>query len=349
MPRRSSTKEKSRLSSTYDNLYERLSVKLIGQQDALDILVPYIEMYGTALNTPGRPAGVFVLLGPTGSGKTHTAESLAAVLHGDNRMYLRVDCGQYQLDHEVAKLVGAPPGYLGHKETRAVLSEPNINSRRSNTCSLAILVFDEIEKASDSLHKILLSIMDKGTLQLGDATSTNFENTLILMTSNLGVRDMNKLATGLGFKTGVEATDERKSKIGKKAALKHFSPEFQNRVDDWILYKSLDPSSIRTILDMELASVQERISIMLGDRAYYIHVAPAAKSYLVKRYCSEQYGARELKRGVQREIVVPLAKMTLRREIPPKAFVNVTMKNGKPQFQINKVDDETIPVDIIAA
>src|SRR5258708_3514052 len=163
-------------------------------------IVPYVQMYRAGLAPEGRPAGVFLLLGPTGTGKTRTVEALAEVLHGSERSLLKVDCGEFQMEHEVAKLIGAPPGYLGHRETQPMLTQQKLSSVMSEGCNLSLLLFDEIEKAAPSMTRLLLGVLDKAVLRLGDNTTVNFERTLIFLTSNLGAEAMRReLSPDFGF------------------------------------------------------------------------------------------------------------------------------------------------------
>ena len=173
-----------------DDLFARLTEKVVGQAAAIEAIVPYVQMYQAGLAPEGRPAGVFLLLGPTGTGKTRTVEALAEVLHGSAKNLLKVDCGEFQMEHEVAKLIGAPPGYLGHRETQPMLTQQKLNAVTSEKCSLSLVLFDEIEKAAPSMTRLLLGVLDKAVLRLGDNTTVNFERTLIFMTSNLGARGM---------------------------------------------------------------------------------------------------------------------------------------------------------------
>ena len=163
---------------------------MAGQPDALRHIVPYIQMYQAQLSPPDRPAGIFLLLGPTGTGKTRTVEAVAEILHGTARHLLKIDCAEYQADHEVAKLIGAPPGYIGHRETKPLLTQERLLAASSPQCDLAVVLFDEIEKAAPSLVALLLGVLDRGTLRLGDNTTANFEKTLVFLTSNLGARQM---------------------------------------------------------------------------------------------------------------------------------------------------------------
>ena len=175
-----------------DGLAARLSDLLVGQPDAIETIVPYIQMHEAGLSPEGRPVGVMLLHGPTGTGKTRTVEALAEVLHGSGKNLLKVDCGEFQMEHEVAKLIGAPPGYLGHRETQAMLNQAKINGVASEGSDISIILFDEIEKAAPSMTRLLLGILDRANLRLGDNTTVNFERTLIFMTSNLGAKSIQR-------------------------------------------------------------------------------------------------------------------------------------------------------------
>src|SRR6202451_403552 len=186
------------------DIAKALARRLVGQPAAIAAVVPYVDMYRARLNPEGRPAGIFLLLGPTGTGKTKTVEALADVLHGSPKKLLKVDCGEYQMEHEVAKLLGAPPGYLGHRETQPLLTQQKLSAAASESCDLSIVLFDEIEKAAPTLMRLLLGVLDKGTLRLGDSTLVNFEKSMIFLTSNLGARAMShELRPEFGFESGV--------------------------------------------------------------------------------------------------------------------------------------------------
>jgi len=241
------------------DLVELLSRKVVGQSSALEYITPYIQMYRSGLSAPDRPAGVFLLLGPTGTGKTRTVEALAEILHGDSKQLLKIDCAEYQADHEVAKLIGAPPGYIGHRETKPLLTQERLLNVISTDCDLALVLFDEVEKAAPSLTTLLLGMLDKGTLRLGDNTTVVFEKALIFLTSNLGAREMMKelRPSDIGFHSGdrrqASEVGIRLETIGLAAVRKRFSPEFVNRIDAVITYRPLDSDSLSEILDAHIA------------------------------------------------------------------------------------------------
>src|SRR5277367_5254608 len=199
-----SSRGKKAAPETTENLVTVLSQKVVGQPAATSLIVPYIQMFQAGLSPEGRPVGVFLLLGPTGTGKTKTVEALAEVLHGSAKNVLKVDCGEFQMEHEVAKLIGAPPGYLGHRETQPMLTQQKLNAVTSEKCNLSLVLFDEIEKAAPSMSRLLLGVLDKGILRLGDNSSVNFEKSIIFLTSNLGAREMLKeINPDFGFQAGM--------------------------------------------------------------------------------------------------------------------------------------------------
>src|SRR5437879_2558358 len=227
-----------------DDLVGLLSQKVVGQPAAMHCIVPYVQMHRAGLAPEGRPAGVFLLLGPTGTGKTRTVEALAEILHGSQKNLLKVDCGEFQMEHEVAKLIGAPPGYLGHRETQPMLTQQKLNAVTSERCSLSLVLFDEIEKAAPSMTRLLLGVLDKGLLRLGDNSSVNFEKSLVFLTSNLGAREMmREINPDFGFQSVKQAArDDLTSKLEAIALVsvrKRFSPEFVNRIDSVITYQPL--------------------------------------------------------------------------------------------------------------
>jgi CheY-like chemotaxis protein/energy-coupling factor transporter ATP-binding protein EcfA2 len=313
------------------DLTKLLSGKVVGQSQAMNAIVPYVYMYQSGLAPEGRPAAIFLLLGPTGTGKTKTVEAIAELLHGSEKKLLKIDCGEFQMDHETAKLVGAPPGYLGHRETVPLLTQQQLTDATSQGCDLALVLFDEIEKAAPSITSLLLGILDKGILRLGDNSVVNFEKSLIFFTSNLGAREMLKeinphigFQSGSSSKTPVDLTNKIQA-IGLGAVRKRFSPEFVNRIDAVVTYKPLDAEALEMILDHDVRNLQKHVNSRLGERCFQIEVTPETREFLLQKGVSQEYGARELKRTVHRELTQPLATMVARSEIGPGAMVRVDL------------------------
>src|ERR1700730_15332373 len=204
-----SGKSKKPAEEKVEDLAAQLMQKVVGQPAVSDVIIPYVQMFQAGLAPEGRPVGVFLLLGPTGTGKTKTVEALAEVLHGSEKNLLKVDCGEVQMEHEVAKLIGAPPGYLGHRETQPILTQQKLNSVTSEKSVLSVVLFDEIEKAAPSMTRLLLGVLDKAVLRLGDNTAVNFEKSLIFLTSNLGASAMRKeVLPDFGFGAAAPALSE---------------------------------------------------------------------------------------------------------------------------------------------
>ncbi len=309
-------------------LFDRLSRIVVGQADALSRIVPYLQMYKARLNAPDRPAGVFLLLGPSGTGKTRTVEALAEIIHGSTKHLLKIDCAEYQSDHEVAKLIGAPPGYIGHRETKPLLTQERLLASVSPQCDLALVLFDEIEKAAPAFTALLLGLLDRGTLRLGDNTSVTFEKSLVFLTSNLGARDMLKEAQPhVGFRgvdrRSAEATADRLQAIALAAVRRRFSPEFVNRIDVVITYRALERAAYEEILDHHIEELQQHIDTRLADRSFTIDVTAAARRRLLERGTSVEYGARELRRAVHRLLTQPLAALVADGRTRPGGVVTI--------------------------
>jgi CheY-like chemotaxis protein len=309
------------------DLLRVLSRKVVGQPAAMRFLVPYIRMYQAGLSPADRPAGIFMLLGPTGTGKTRTVEALAETLHGDPKRLLKIDCGEYQADHEVAKLIGAPPGYLGHRESKPLLTPERLLAATSPACDLALVLFDEIEKAAPALTTLLLGILDKAVMRLGDNTQVGFEKTLIFLTSNLGAREMlREVQPNIGFQAGLPSAPdvaERLESIGLAAVRKRFSPEFVNRIDVIVTYQPLDAGALAAIVDHHIEDLQRHVHTRLGDRSFTIDVTAEARQVLVEKGTSARYGARELKRTIHRTLTQPLAELVADKQVAPGARVVV--------------------------
>ena len=328
--------------SASTDLISLLSQKVVGQSSATKAIVPYVYMYQSGLAPEGRPAGVFLLLGPTGTGKTKTVEAIAELLHGSEKKIVKIDCGEFQMEHEMAKLMGAPPGYLGHRETVPLLTQQRLAEATSDQSDLALVLFDEIEKAAPSMTNLLLGILDKGILRLGDNTTVNFEKTLVFFTSNLGAREMlREINPDIGFQS---ATRKPRADLQTKiegialgAVRKRFSPEFVNRIDAVVTYQPLDAESMETILDHDIKTLQRHVNSRLGDNCFTIEVLPEARNFLLARGVSEEYGARELKRVIHRQLTQPLATMVTRREINPNALVQVSVGDNDEKLTIREV------------
>lgn len=305
------------------DLQSQLSAKIVGQAEAISAIVPCVELHQARLAPPNRPIGVFLLVGPTGTGKTRTVEALAEVLHGSARNVLRVDCSEYQSEHEVSRLIGAPPGYVGHRETQPVLTQPKLAAVTTKDCAVSVVLFDEIEKAAGAMYRLLLGVFDRGILTLGDANTVNFAQSIIFLTSNLGARQMSKeLGNRMGF-AGPEPDVQRIGKLGLTAAKKKFSPEFMNRIDAVVTYQPLSETSLREILDQQIRELQEHISRSLASRRLKLVLSSATREWLLRRGTSQEYGAREIKRTLHQHVTQPLASMIVRNELPDGTDVHV--------------------------
>src|SRR5260221_5750630 len=242
----------SRRSSDAREFETALRRKIVGQDQAIEKVAEIYQMFLAGLNAPGRPVGNLLFLWPTGSGKTRVVEAVAESLFGDARACIKIDCAEFQHSHEIAKLIGSPPGYLGHRETHPLLTQEALNQWHTEKLKLSILLFDEIEKASDSLWQLLLGILDKATLTLGDNRRVDLSQCIIIMTSNLGASEMTSLVNGhLGFfqKANVldDGFDEKIDRAAVEAARRKFSPEFMNRIDKAVVFKVLRPDDMKRI------------------------------------------------------------------------------------------------------
>ncbi len=323
-----------------EDLTSIMSSKVVGQPNVINVIVPYIEMFQAGLAPENRPVGVFLLLGPTGTGKTRTVEALAETLHGSARNVLKIDCGEFQMEHEVAKLIGAPPGYLGHRETQPMLSQQKLAGVTSDKCGLSLVLFDEIEKAAPSLTRLLLGVLDRGVLRLGDNSVVNFEKSLVFLTSNLGAKEMmREISPDFGFASATvsgtrEALSQKLQSIALVAVRKKFSPEFINRIDHVITYRPLDAESFSAITDHEIASLQSHVNTRLGSRCFTIEVPFETRQWLIELGTSPEYGARELKRTIHKHLTQPLATLVAKNQIEPGANVRVEIAPGRDSLTL---------------
>jgi ATP-dependent Clp protease ATP-binding subunit ClpA/CheY-like chemotaxis protein len=324
-----------------EDLTSIMSSKVVGQPNVINVIVPYIEMFQAGLAPENRPVGVFLLLGPTGTGKTRTVEALAETLHGSSRNVLKIDCGEFQMEHEVAKLIGAPPGYLGHRETQPMLSQQKLTSVTSDKCGLSLVLFDEIEKAAPSLTRLLLGVLDRGVLRLGDNSVVNFEKSLVFLTSNLGAKEMmREISPDFGFASAAatgtrEDLTQKLQGIAIVAVRKKFSPEFINRIDHVITYRPLDAESFSAITDHEIASLQ--------NRCFTIEVPFETRQWLIERGTSAEYGARELKRTIHKNLTQPLATLVAKNQIEPGSRVRVEIDSVQASLTLRATSNGEAP------
>jgi ATP-dependent Clp protease ATP-binding subunit ClpB len=298
---------------------DKLSALIVGQDRAVRRITGLYQIYLAGLAHPGRPIGTLLFLGPTGSGKTRVVEAAAEVLFGDPNLVTKIDCAEFQHSHEIAKLIGSPPGYLGHRETAPMLTQENLDRSHTDTVKLSLVLFDEIEKASDALWQLLLGILDKATLTLGDNRRVDFSKAIVIMTSNLGAREMSELISGgIGFapKSGVvdNEVDQKIYRTAVEAARRKFSPEFMNRIDKVVVFRSLRDEHLRQILEIELSAVQERIIRGSGD-TFIFKCTDAAKKFLLDEGIDFKYGARHLKRAIERFLVYPLSNLIATEQV----------------------------------
>ena len=309
---------------------DKLSGLIVGQERAVRRVSGLFQIYLAGMNNPSRPLGTMLFLGPTGSGKTRVVEAAAEVLFGEPHSVVKIDCAEFQHSHEIAKLIGSPPGYLGHRETSPMLTQENLDKAHTDDTKLTFVLFDEIEKASDSLWQLLLGILDKATLTLGDNRRVDFSKTVVIMTSNLGAREMSDMISGgIGFaptKTDkVKEDNEIDTKIYRtalEAAKRKFSPEFMNRIDKVVVFRSLKEHHLRAILDIELKAVQDRITESAGTK-FIFECTDAAKEYLLGEGIDLKYGARHLKRSIERFLVYPLSNLVATQQVETGDYVLV--------------------------
>ncbi len=323
---------------------DKLSALIVGQERGVRRLSGLFQIYLAGMNNPSRPIGTMLFLGPTGSGKTRVVEAASEVLFGEPHTVVKIDCAEFQHSHEIAKLIGSPPGYLGHRETSPMLTQENLDKAHTDDTKLTFVLFDEIEKASDSLWQLLLGILDKATLTLGDNRRVDFSRTVVIMTSNLGAREMSDMISGgIGFapgKAGAKPKDDSEidTKIYRtalEAAKRKFSPEFMNRIDKVVVFRSLKEHHLRRILDIELIAVQDRITESAGTKFVFECTDPA-KEFLLHEGIDLKYGARHLKRSIERFLVYPLSNLVATQQIETGDFIMADFDEDKGALGFTK-------------
>ena len=333
---------------------ERLGARIVGQERAVRRMSGLYQIFLAGMNPINRPIGTMLFLGPTGSGKTRVIEAASEVLFGDTNGVVKIDCAEFQHSHEIAKLIGSPPGYLGHRETSPMLTQENLDRTHTEELNLTLVLFDEIEKASDALWQLLLGILDKATLTLGDNRRVDFSKCMVIMTSNLGAREMSELISGgIGFAPGKGVKNPHDTEVDQKiyrtaveAARRKFSPEFMNRIDKVVVFRSLKEHHLRAILDLELGSVQDRIMLSAGTK-FVFQCSDDAKDMLLQEGIDFKYGARHLKRAIERFLVYPLSNLVATGQIGLGDLVQVGLNKNSGKLTFFKKSGGALIQDMI--
>src|SRR5712691_11784783 len=298
---------------------ERLGQRVIGQEEALKAVADAVRRARAGLQDPNRPIGSFIFLGPTGVGKTETARALTEFLFDDEHAMIRIDMSEYMEKHTVARLIGAPPGYVGFEEggqlSEAVLRRP-----------YSVVLFDEIEKAHHDVFNVLLQVLDDGRLTDGQGRTVDFKNTLLTMTSNIGSPIIQEYFNAGNLSAKDRAQMEERVKMELRG---HFRPEFLNRVDDIIIFHSLDEKQLAAIVDIQLRRLEKRLS----QQQLTLELDAAAKRFLAKEGYDPQFGARPLKRAIQEHLLDPLAMKVLAGEFKPGDHIKASAHDGELVFQ----------------
>jgi ATP-dependent Clp protease ATP-binding subunit ClpA len=309
----------SRRSSESQEFETAIRRRIVGQEAGVRAVADLHQVFRAGMCSEGRPVGNLLFLGPTGSGKTRIVEAAAEILFGDPRAVIKVDCAEFQHSHEIAKLIGSPPGYLGHRETHPLITQEALAKHHTEKLKLSFLLFDEIEKASDALWQLLLGILDKATLTLGDNRRVDLSQTMIFLTSNLGGGEITELMTGgMGFVQPMDKSEDRLDhkveRTAQEAAKKKFSPEFMNRLDKVVVFHPLRHEQLEQILEIELGMVQQRV-LDTGRGQFLFRVTSAARRFLLQEGTDIKYGARHLKRAIEKHVVFPLANLLATEQI----------------------------------
>jgi ATP-dependent Clp protease ATP-binding subunit ClpB len=323
-----------------------LRSKIVGQEEGVQALVDLYQVFCAGLNSPGRPVGNLLFLGPTGSGKTRIVEAGAEILFGDPRAVIKVDCAEFQHSHEIAKLIGSPPGYLGHRETHPLITQEALTANHTDKLKLSFLLFDEIEKASDALWQLLLGMLDKATLTLGDNRRVDLSQTVIFMTSNLGGGEITELMEGgMGFiqpkDKPVTGLDEKVERTAVEAARRKFSPEFMNRLDKVVVFHPLKREQLEEVLEIELGQVQQRV-LETARGQFLFRVTSAAREFLLQEGTDQRYGARHLKRAIERNIVYPLANLLATEQIHVGDLICIDFEGENLSMPVRRQEPVTL-------
>ena len=320
---------------------EQLGARIVAQDRAVKVMSGLYQVFLAGMNPARRPIGTLLFLGPTGSGKTRVAEATAEVLFGDPRALVKIDCAEFQQPHEIAKLIGPPPGYVGHRDTPPLLSQENLDRCHTDEHKLSIVLFDEIEKASETLWQLLLGILDRATLTLGDNRTVDFTRAIVIMTSNLGAHEMaDAVSGGLGFAPKTPTSDGTRLnqalyRAGVEAARRRFSPELMNRIDKTVVFQSLDRAQLAQILELELKAVQERL-LSAGGTRFLFTCTPEVKEHLLDEGTDARYGARHLKRAIERRLVLPLSALAGSNQVSDGDLIEVELDDDDDELLFSK-------------
>jgi len=325
-----------------------MRAKIIGQEEGVQALVDLHQVFCAGLCSQGRPVGNLLFLGPTGSGKTRVVEAAAEILFGDASAVIKVDCAEFQHSHEIAKLIGSPPGYLGHRETHPLITQEALAQSHTDKLKLSFLLFDEIEKASDALWQLLLGMLDKATLTLGDNRRVDLSRTVIFLTSNLGGSEISELMSGgMGFvqpnDKPVTGLDLKVKRAAVEAARRKFSPEFMNRLDKVVVFHPLRRDHLEQVLEIELAQVQQRV-FETAKGQFLLRVTGPGREFLLQEGTDQRYGARHLKRAIERHVVSPLANLLATDQVHSGDLVYIDWDHSRDRLTfIREGEDLAMP------
>lgn len=318
-----------------------LSRKVIGQEEAVAKTTDIIQKFMGGLNDSDKPVGSLLLLGPTGTGKTKLVESVCEILFSSPKGMIRIDCGEFKHSHEMAKIIGAPPGYVGHSDSKTQITQEKLDRTHNEEIKLSVLLFDEIEKAHEDFWDLLLGILDKGRLTDSRGNVIDLTRTIIFMTSNLGAREVNNsLNGGIGFSNATYSNDKI-GKISTEAATKRFNPEFMNRLDHVITFHMLTDVVLADILEIEKNKIQKRILNSRQAIKFVFTMSDEVKKYILKEGTSEKYGARFLQRILSKFISTPLCNIMLTAQVETGDLIEIDMKDDHLVFH-------KIPIEIVS-
>lgn len=338
------------LSEESKKLQFELSCKIVGQQRAIHQFVQTFQKHQVGLFDPHRPMATLLFLGPTGCGKTSIVHALAEIFFDDQDALIRIDGGEFREGHEISKIIGSPPGYIGHKDEPRI-TQPKLAAHfKKDQENFSILLFDEIEKAHHALHELLLGALDYGKLTLGGGEEVDLTRTIIVMTSNLGSKDTQKLVNRahLGFQVPREdhdTLDQKIYEVALSAAKKFFRPELLNRIDRTIVFRSLSEDGLRDVLALELTKVQQRV--LDTKLKFMFRISQVAKDFLLEKGTSQAYGAREIKRTVERFVAEPLAALMGSQQVDGCDTVIMDYVTGEKELSFSKVTDPLLSVKLL--